>query len=164
MTVILRTILVDYDDEKQSEILDLIPGSYVELVVKDNGPGIDKAIIDRIFDPYFSTKKQGEGTGLGLAVVHGIVKSHGGHISVTSELGAGTRLHVYLPQMTEKAVLEAEGIIEEEFEVPPEGNERLLVVDDEYRLAILEKMLLERLGYSVEVFFDSKKNQSYKAE
>jgi nitrogen-specific signal transduction histidine kinase len=155
LTVILRPIQVAADDGIMTGIVDFRPGDYVELVVKDTGPGIDKTIIDKIFDPYFSTKAQGEGTGLGLSVVHGVVKSHGGHIRVSSEPGEGTEFHVYLPQMTEKALLAAEEISEEEFAGPLVGKERILVVDDENMLATLEKMLLESLGYKVEAFFDS---------
>ena len=155
LTIILRPMQVDFNDEIMNEIIDFLPGAYIELVVKDTGPGMDKTIIDKIFDPYFSTKAPGEGTGLGLAVVHGIVKSHGGHISVFSELDEGTEFHVYLPQMTEEALLDEEETSLEEFEGPQEGNERILVVDDENMLATLEKMLLESLGYIVDVFFDS---------
>jgi PAS domain S-box-containing protein len=156
LTVTLHPIRVDFDDEILNEIFDFIPGDYVELVVKDTGLGIDRTIIDKIFDPYFSTKELGDGTGLGLAVVHGVVKSHGGHIRVVSEPGEGTEFHVYLPQMTENDLLEAEERPAEEFSGPLRGNERILVVDDENMLATLEKMLLESLGYVVEAFFDSK--------
>ncbi len=155
LTVVLRPIQVDFNDKIMNELMDFHPGAYIELVVKDTGSGMDKPIIDKIFEPYFSTKEQGKGTGLGLAVVHGIVKSHGGHISVSSEPGVGTEFHVYLPRMTEKALLDAEEVTPVDFEVPREGNERILVVDDENMLATLEKMLLESLGYIVDAFFDS---------
>jgi PAS domain S-box-containing protein len=156
LTVILRPILVDNDDEILAEVLDFIPGSYVELIVKDTGPGIDKAIIDKIFEPYFSTKEQEGGTGLGLAVVHGICMSHEGHIRVCSEPGKGTEFHIYLPQMSEKSFSETKGKISgKEPEGALEGSERLLVVDDEKMLATLEKRILESLGYIVDAFFDS---------
>jgi signal transduction histidine kinase/ActR/RegA family two-component response regulator len=152
LTVILRPIQVDFDSEILEEILDFMPGSYVELVIKDTGSGIDPAIIDKIFNPYFSTKAQGEGTGLGLAVVHGIVKNHQGHISVSSEPGVGTEFRIFLPQIVEEPLVETPGIPEGE---ESGGNERLLVVDDEEMLATLEKRILEGMGYKVEMFFDS---------
>ena len=155
LTVSLQPIQVNYDDEIQRELFDFIPGAYVELTVIDNGPGIEKANLERIFDPYFSTKGKGEGTGLGLSVVHGIVKGHDGHISVTSEPGVGTKFQVYLPQMTEKALLKAKENIEEAAVVPLKGSERIMVVDDENRLATLVKMILEAQGYGAEAFFDS---------
>ena len=81
---------------------DLRPGSYVRLTVSDTGHGIAPDIIERIFDPYFTTKEMGQGTGLGLSVVHGIVKSHGGDITVDSQLERGTSFHIYLPMIESK--------------------------------------------------------------
>jgi signal transduction histidine kinase len=106
--------------------LHISPGPYLELTVSDTGHGFSDRIKERIFNPHFSTKGKGEGTGLGLAVVHGIVKSHGGEITVNSERGKGTTFKIYLP-VIQKAV-------EPKFEnvVPaPGGSERILLIDDE---------------------------------
>lgn len=120
-------------------------GPHVELTVKDTGHGIDPSILDRIFDPFFTTKGQGVGTGLGLSVVHGIVKSHGGAIEVESHPGKGTTFHVFFPAIEAAAELPAGEA------VPlPCGRERILVVDDEPALAKATKQMLERLGYQVE--------------
>ena len=122
----------------------LNPGPYVLLTVRDNGGGIDLTILDRVFDPFFTTKKLGEGTGMGLSVVHGIVKSHGGEITVNSEPGLGTVFRVYLPR------LEREVMAEEKVEVVYRtGNERILFVDDEPELVATWKKILERWGYTV---------------
>jgi len=122
----------------------LRPGLFLELTVKDTGHGISTENIDRIFDPYFTTKDKGEGTGLGLAVVQGIVKTHNGAITAESRPGEGMAFHVLLP------VIE----VEPEAERTPAaglsmGSERVLLVDDENDLVEIGRLLLERLGYSV---------------
>jgi two-component system cell cycle sensor histidine kinase/response regulator CckA len=124
---------------------DLNPGIYELLSVSDTGNGMDEATLERIFDPYFTTKKPGKGTGMGLAMAHGIVKSHGGGITVHSEVGKGTTFQVLLPSIdgvpkTEEAVLKP----------LPTGEERILFVDDEAALVDLGKQMLEHLGYTVE--------------
>jgi CheY-like chemotaxis protein len=102
-------------------------------------------IKERIFDPYFTTKEKGVGTGLGLSVVHGIVKSHGGAVEVFSEPGKGTTFHIYLPQVKAPATEEAHLS-----QVLPSGDESILFVDDEEMLVQIGKQMLEKLGYSVE--------------
>ncbi|MBW2407816.1 MAG: PAS domain S-box protein [Deltaproteobacteria bacterium] len=123
---------------------DLIPGTYVKLTVSDTGQGINPELKDKIFDPYFTTKEIGKGTGMGLSVVHGIVKNYGGRISVESELGKGTTFYIYFPVMEEEAVIETE--TDEEL---PKGNERILFVDDEKSIIYVGRYRLERLGYQV---------------
>jgi CheY-like chemotaxis protein len=112
--------------------------------VSDTGQGIPPSIIKRIFDPYFTTKKTGVGTGMGLAVVQGIVKSHGGAITADSIVGRGTTFNVYLPLIEHEAREEVE-----ELKTLPLGNECILFVDDEKSIADLGKEMLERLGYRV---------------
>jgi PAS domain S-box-containing protein len=122
----------------------LSPGEYVRLNVRDTGEGIEPKIIDRIFEPYFTTKEVGKGTGMGLSVLHGIVKRHGGGIRVESELGKGSLFEVYFPALETATVEEEEpaGKIKG-------GFERILFVDDEESLVSLNRQRLERLGYNV---------------
>ncbi len=128
---------------------DLSPGRYVKLTVSDTGTGIDHEIKDRIFDPYFTTKEVGKGTGIGLSVVHGIVKSHNGAILVDSQFKKGTTFSIFFPVAEETVVIEAEP--DDEF---PTGNERILIVDDEKSMADIGRKRLERLGYEVEARTD----------
>ena len=123
----------------------MAPGDYIKLSIADTGPGIAPNLIDRIFEPYFTTKPTGEGTGLGLSTVHGIVRDHGGSIKVFSEPGVGTTFHIFLP--VAKALPGADAKPSEQF---PTGNESILFVDDEKSLIDLGRTLLERLGYRVE--------------
>jgi len=122
------------------------PGSFVVLSISDTGTGIDPDIWGRIFDPYFTTKEVGKGTGMGLSIVHGIVASYGGFINGESDHGNGSIFHVFFPA------------IEEEFghevyltETSPPGTERILLVDDEEMLVEMGKTMLEQLGYAVTV-------------
>ena len=141
LEVRLRDVVLAAQDIGASE--DLQPGSYVDLTVKDTGHGIDPEIIDSIFDPFFTTKKQGEGTGLGLSVVHGIVRSHGGAITVESSVGEHTSFRVLIPAVEAAAERKKE-------EAPPpllRGKERILIVDDEPALAEMVRIMLSRLGY-----------------
>ena len=141
---------------KSSDLPDpnLEPGKYVILSVSDSGKGMSPELMAKIFEPYFTTKEQGKGTGLGLAVVHGIIQDHRGVVKVTSEIGKGTTFEVYLPLMGKSDA--ADPI--EEAKNQPSGNERVLLVDDEESIAKLEKQMLERLGYQVTV-----KNSSWDA-
>ncbi|MDJ0669013.1 MAG: response regulator [Desulfobacterales bacterium] len=119
-------------------------GHYVQLIVRDNGHGIDPVIVDRIFDPYYTTKEIDKGTGMGLAVVHGIVTSHQGCIRVRSQIAQGAEFEILFP------VVQNQVAGESRFDTPPlRGNERVLFVDDEPALAQLGKSMLERLGYEV---------------
>ena len=136
---------VNLDSEDVSERPNLGIGPYVRLTVSDTGHGMDRNTAARIFDPYFTTKKPGEGTGLGLAVVHGIVRKCGGDITVHSELGEGTTFQIHLPRIGISESPEGE----EELAVPPAGEERILFVDDEENLANIGRDMLEYLGYEV---------------
>ena len=125
-------------------------GSYIDLQVSDTGIGMDGLTQSRIFEPFFTTKEKEKGTGLGLAVVHGIIKQHGGEITVVSEPGKGTTFHVYLPVIDE--VLGDEQL---EIENVPRGCEMILLVDDETVLAHMMERMLSSLGYTVAVFTSS---------
>jgi PAS domain S-box-containing protein len=123
----------------------LLARGYARITVSDTGTGIDKTLIDKIFDPYFTTKELGKGTGLGLSVVYGIVKEHSGDIQVYSEVGRGTTFHVYLPLLTDANDSKSAAVTREY----PTGRERILLVDDEEPIVRMEQMMLERLGYQV---------------
>jgi PAS domain S-box-containing protein len=140
----VRLSEVQADAHVVSRYPDLKPGPYACLTVSDTGHGMDSAVIERIFDPYFSTKGPGKGTGLGLAVVRGVVDSLGGAITVYSELGHGTTFHVFLPQIGDQITGEIQAV-----EDHPTGDERVLFVDDEQTLVDLAKEMLESLGYRV---------------
>jgi CheY-like chemotaxis protein len=122
----------------------LPPGEYIRLQVADTGHGMDAKTMNRIFDPYFTTKNQGEGTGLGLAVVHGIVTNHGGALHVESEIGKGSVFQIYLPRLSSPKSSK-KGRAEQHFR----GDERILLVDDESQLVNLGKSTLQHLGYKV---------------
>ncbi|MBC8395013.1 MAG: PAS domain S-box protein [Deltaproteobacteria bacterium] len=142
---VLEVSLKNAELRMKNEELGLEAGRYVKLTVKDTGSGIDPEIMDRIFDPYFTTKDIGKGTGMGLAMVYGIVKKHEGSIKVQSELGKGTVFEVLFPLIEESAEPE----VKNEPEVLPTGSERILVVDDEESLVNMMELMLERLGYQV---------------
>ncbi|MFZ5775871.1 MAG: MASE3 domain-containing protein [Thermodesulfobacteriota bacterium] len=134
--------------------LHLKPGPYLRLEVSDTGCGMPQHIVDRIFEPYFTTKEKGEGTGLGLSVVHGIVTSLGGHVTVYSEAGKGTTFHVYLPRCQQ-----ANGILSGAAARAlslPRGDEHVLVVDDEKVIVDLMRQILTSLGYRVTTCIDSR--------
>jgi len=122
----------------------LAPGRYAKLTVSDTGQGIDEASLDRIFDPFYTTKRQGEGTGLGLSVVYGIVKGSGGSVEATSKPGQGTTITVYLPLTAPSR----ETAARDEPEISG-GTERILFVDDEAMLADIAGRVLRSLGYRV---------------
>ena len=136
---------IELDQMAYAKIPDLEAGSYLKMSVSDTGHGIHPEAQEKIFNPYFTTKEKGEGTGLGLAVVQGIIKSHNGAITVESEVGKGATFHVYLPIIQrEISTAEVESI------ALPMGQERILFVDDEQPLVEIGKQMLERLGYTVD--------------
>jgi len=144
LKVTLETIILDENDIKILS-MKLSPGTYVNLEISDTGHGIDKPTQEKIFDPYFTTKKVGEGTGLGLSVVHGIVKNFKGNISIYSEPEMGTTFKVYLPHINN----DTETVIIKSKKTYPTGNEHILVVDDERPIVEMEKLMLEGLGYTI---------------
>jgi PAS domain S-box-containing protein len=121
------------------------PGKYAMLTVSDTGCGMTPEVMEKIFEPYFTTKGQGKGTGLGLAVVYGIVREHRGEIRVRSEAGKGTTFDIYLPVVADN---DASSLVENEPHIAT-GNERVLVVDDEAAVLRMVRQVLERLGYRV---------------
>jgi len=125
---------------------DIQPGPFVQLTIKDTGSGFPPEIRDRIFDPYFTTKEAGKGTGMGLAIVHGIVKSYGGFITCDSQLGQGTIFRINLPIAEEQDLPDVQPL-----EPIQLGTERILFIDDEEFLIDMSRNMLERLGYKVTV-------------
>jgi|GEM_PF-942973 len=123
------------------------PESHLRLKISDTGHGMPPEVLERIFDPYFTTKEKGEGTGLGLAVVHGIVKNHNGHIAVHSEVGKGSTFCVYLPRIARHAKRWHKNAAK----TIPRGNEHILLVDDEKDIVQMEQQMLEHLGYEVTI-------------
>lgn len=145
LNVNLKQVRLESD---QSLLSKLVPGEYALLTVADTGIGIEKDIMDKILDPYFTTKETGKGTGLGLSVVQGIVKSCNGDIRIYSEPGKGTEIQVYLPIMDRKVDV----IRTDRNEQPIRGGtEKIFLVDDEEAIIRMEQQMLERLGYIVTI-------------
>jgi signal transduction histidine kinase/ActR/RegA family two-component response regulator len=128
-------------------------GRCVRLSISDTGHGMDQATQARIFEPFFTTKAPGEGTGLGLAVVHGVVQSHDGVVTVYSRPGEGTIFRIYLPATAVKAT----EVVSDGTLAPRGQGQRVLFVDDEEPLALMGQMVLVRLGYAVEACTDPKR-------
>ena len=126
------------------DFAELEPGEYIKLTVKDNGSGMEADTLSKIFDPYFTTKDKGVGTGMGLSVVHGIVKSHGGSISVESTPGHGSEFSLFFPAIN--AVEESSAAV---VNIKEGSGEQVLFVDDEEVLVSLGKDVLSKLGYKV---------------
>lgn len=142
LTIDVKNIVVDENNFK--DLQDLQQGNYVKISVGDTGTGIPKEMIDKIFDPYFTTKEVGKGTGMGLAVVHGIVKDHHGAIHVESTWGKGTVFHVYFPATQEIIVQELK-----QDQKSPKGKERIIFLDDEEFIAEIGGSMLQKMGYTV---------------
>jgi len=151
-TMTVRLEALHSIDGKTAELHGLEPGPYARLTVADTGCGVQEEHLSVIFDPYFTTKGPHKGSGLGLSVVHGIVKAHKGHVSVTSRPGRGSAFQVYLPLIAGAAAVQAP----RDSLQAPGGRERILFVDDEPAIARMQRMNLEKLGYAVTVFTSSR--------
>jgi CheY-like chemotaxis protein len=149
LEVILKETYLSYEQSQQ--MVGMKVGRHLELTVKDNGHGMPPQVLERIFEPYYTTKEQGKGTGLGLSVIHGIIKNHGGDISVRSRPGVGSTFRVYLP-VIDDIDMEIEAL---ETGNETNGNERILLIDDEEQIIDIERRILERLGYTVTPITDS---------
>ncbi len=149
LSVFLSEVVLTADDHLQFD--DIPPGPYLKMTVSDTGAGMTPMVIARIFEPYFTTRKVGEGSGLGLSVVHGIIKRFNGAVKVYSEPGVGATFNLYLPVIGRDA--------SERRAAPPApaptGTERVLMVDDDENALGIERLLMERLGYAVTPFADS---------
>jgi PAS domain S-box-containing protein len=144
LSVTLENVLLPANDVAAE--MNPLPGNYIRLAVSDTGIGMDEATLEKIFDPYFTTKNKGEGTGLGLSVVHGIVKSMGGRINTSSKPGRGTTFTVYLPRQSHAAVFE-----KKTSQPIPGGSESIMIVEDEETIAVMEQQMLTGLGYRVSI-------------
>jgi CheY-like chemotaxis protein len=133
------------DEQRAARELQLPSGPYLKMTICDSGHGMTPEVSARVFEPYFTTKEAGRGTGLGLSVVHGIVKSHGGAIVCRSAQGTGTSFDVYFPEVEDRR--KPEDAREED--VMPTGTETILYVDDEQALGEIAGEMLESLGYQV---------------
>jgi two-component system, cell cycle sensor histidine kinase and response regulator CckA len=135
-----------FDEQYCDQHIGFLPGRYIVLAVSDDGCGMNKEMLRKIYEPFFSSKEVGKGTGLGLSTVYGIVKQNNGFINVYSEPGNGTIFHVYLPQYSDSVA----NILQESVEITPEGHgETILFVEDEPALLKLGVLMLEQLGYHV---------------
>ncbi|MCP4141553.1 MAG: response regulator, partial [Chloroflexi bacterium] len=135
---------IELDSISQYQFQDVEPGIYVQLTITDTGIGIDSTIVHKVFDPYFTTKEIGKGSGMGLAVVHGIVKSYNGSISIYSEPHRGTTFKILFPSADKESAID-----DKSMDKIPTGNEKILFVDDEEALAKIGAKMLEHLGYDV---------------
>ena len=144
--ITIETDNVTFDQNYCFNNVGFTPGDFVMLAVSDDGCGMDKETQEKLFEPFFTTKSMGEGTGLGLATIYGIVKQNDGFINVYSEPGEGTTFKIYLPRQIE--MLE-EIQTEETFEIPKGRGETILIVEDEQSILMMSKTILERLDYTV---------------
>jgi len=143
--ILVTVETISLDDNSIKDYPCLETGRHVKVTVSDTGPGIDPEIIDKVFDPYFTTREIGKGSGMGLAVVFGIVKNHSGAISVESTPGQGTKFTMFFPLAQRKAAPETDKI-----QKIPKGSETILFVDDEISIVKMVKNMFQRLGYKVE--------------
>ncbi|MGB7911245.1 MAG: ATP-binding protein [Desulfobaccales bacterium] len=140
---------VELAREQTSCGISVPPGNYLRLSVVDTGQGMTPGVLERIFEPYYTTKELGKGTGLGLSMVHGIVKNYGGGIQVVSDPGKGSTFEILFPLMAPDEALEPEPVA-----AMPEGKERILLVDDEPDIVAAAQIILRQLGYQVTAWTD----------
>jgi PAS domain S-box-containing protein len=142
-----NTVVTDAD---LGTVPNVHPGNFVQLSVKDTGVGMAPETLERMYDPFFTTKETGKGTGMGLAIIHGIVQTYGGFITCRSRLGEGSEFNVHFPTLADEAAA-----MDHTAPAIPSGSERILFIDDEKVLAEMGRNMLVRLGYTVAVFTDS---------
>jgi signal transduction histidine kinase/HAMP domain-containing protein len=146
----LQPTVLEHDLIRDGKVM-ACSGEYMQLTVSDTGKGIPQENMERLFEPYFSTREKEQGTGLGLAVVHGIVKSLNGAITVDSQLGEGAKFTIYLPIVEEEGPVDSQAIIGN----LPRGDEHILYVDDDTSVTSVNSRMLESLGYTVSAFHSS---------
>lgn len=144
--VTIETDIVFLDQDTCQQDGGCKPGTYVTLCIADDGCGMDEITMKHIFEPFYTTKKEGEGTGLGLATIYGIVRQNNGFISVDSEIDKGTTFTISLPLKSEDGLQEDNHIINE---LEGQGSETILLVEDEVSILRMTRVVLERLGYTV---------------
>jgi PAS domain S-box-containing protein len=142
----LETANVTFDQENVGRYPEVKPGNYALLAITDTGTGISEAVKVHVFEPFFSTKGVGQGTGLGLSTCYGIIKQSGGHISIYSEPGRGTTFKIYLPQVEQQTKISVQRLDSPNL---PRGTETILLVEDDPALREMAATLLRRLGYTV---------------
>jgi signal transduction histidine kinase/ActR/RegA family two-component response regulator len=158
-SLLFKTEMVTLDEEYHRKHPDVVPGRYLELTITDTGHGIPREVMGRIFEPFYTTKEPGKGTGMGLAMVYGIVRNHGGSIEVKSEVGTGTTFTIHLP-------MSAQTIADPEVAVgigATHGSGNILIVDDEEVVRNLSREFLSSLGYSVALCIDGQEAVDYYA-
>jgi len=148
-TVIVKTENIELDHSEVFGFANLPPGHYVCIAITDNGAGIAPEVIDRVMDPFFTTKEEGKGTGLGLSMVYGFAKQSGGAVNIYSELGIGTTVRLYFP--ADDAVTPSNSPVVRAIEQP--GTETILIVDDRPEVAEVAQAMLEEIGYTTHVAY-----------
>ncbi|MFN2369324.1 MAG: response regulator, partial [Desulfurivibrionaceae bacterium] len=155
----IKTARVELRENDLPDAPKLRPGNYIELTVRDTGHGMDQRTVERIFDPFFTTKDVDKGSGMGMSLIHGIVKDCGGFLKIDSAPEQGTAVHIYFPIVgeTEERRAKKRGAEKEKvpIELPSTGNEHILLVDDEKNIARIFKQILEQFGYKVTAHYSS---------
>jgi CheY-like chemotaxis protein len=146
--LVIETTNASIDGVQAAQCPDLEPGDYVVIATTDTGTGMSVETLSRAFEPFFTTKPTGQGTGLGLAQVHGFAKQSGGHVAIDSELGRGTTVRLFLPRLRQDAALPATPIANHD-DVPSRNGETILIVEDEAGVRQFTGDALRELGYAV---------------